>query len=1178
NTSLTGVTISNVEIVNITGADNIASTSTAAATAVAGAKQVQVLDVGSLSLESEVQTIDMGDLTINAAGTTGISIGIAGGTVVTAVQAAAASATAMATTIVTAINADTVVGGAAATPLVTATSVGTVVTLAYTAAYGEAPAATLSAGTGMTFVSTQQVTSLPSSVEAKTSSAEIQNLNLDTWVKKGAGTAEVDVLGTTVTTASIADNAADTVVATAVALAITTAGTATGNALLGLVSAVASGDNVIITYAASVGDGAAASMQFNLAAAAITAVFDDGIITDKAADKAADETRKGGEIDLTISINGSDYTVQTVVDGDVLSATDATAATAQVTSSNTARTAIKTQLDTLLGDAVTVGDSDQSGEIKLTSKVTGAALPTVTVTGRDSTTNLLTVDSADATTVANAEKTSTTVAVAQQAKYTVGGTIAATDSFAIYIDGVSYGSVNPTTTTGLSATTPLAAGLNAILGDGVAVAVGSSVVITAPTAGVPLPLINIVPTDAGGSDLTFVRSENRENIDLAVATVSSTDAAISAASFGGAEQIWLKGDSNTTNVSGVSTQTIGLSGIASMDNEVNYASTATSGNIVISGAKGALSVKGAKLATLNVSGTGSTGTTITDGSTTDTIETLNVDASGTMTLTASAMTALTTVASSGTGGLVLTSGGLESITTGAGADSVTASLATVIDNANTTADETKNAVVSTGAGNDKVVVNTSGTGITTVETGEGNDTVKVVAMGSGDNLVELGAGSDTAWLDGGLAEVSSTNVVDGGDGTDTLDITGRATYTAGDYTRYKVGALNFEKVIFTGQAGNTTAVDASKFAGIQSFQFNGGSANQIIEVSGSIMLGSQAPTGAYIGGTDYLGSRPNAAATGITASSLGYELDSDTTTAGNQTVYGGNLAVTVAGFGLGASAAVVANAASTTITAASVAGSTALSVANSAPVVTLTGDTKAATFILSSTRVVSTTAGTEVMAGATVTLDPASGSNLTLDALTSLTVYGAGVVTFDLRDTAGDSEDLTGNLTTINLSGMTAFADLDEDGLSENGSFGYNNTSTAAVTLNDAVIESVVLGGAVDTVTTGSTVEFTDSIQGFQLVATADTADAVDVVDTDVSDVLDITGASHTIVADDTAYSSLDAALLALSATSGKKAAFHADGNTYIFINSADAILDNSDQLVELVGTYDLDLLVNVAS
>jgi len=344
------------------------------------------------------------------------------------------------------------------------------------------------------------------------------------------------------------------------------------------------------------------------------------------------------------------------------------------------------------------------------------------------------------------------------------------------------------------------------------------------------------------------------------------------------------------------------------------------------------------------------------------------------------------------------------------------------------------------------------------------------------------------------------------------------------------------------------------------------------------MLGSQAPTGAYIGGTDYLGSRPNAAATGITASSLGYELDSDTTTSGNQTVYGGNLAVTVAGFGLGASAAVVANAASTTITAASVAGSTALSVANSAPVVTLTGDTKAATFILSSTRVVSTTAGTEVMAGAAVTLDPASTSNLTLDALTSLTVYGAGVVTFDLSDTAGDSEDLTGNLTTINLSGMTAFADLDEDGKSENGSFGYNNTSTAAVTLNDAVIETVVLGSAVDTVTTGSTVEFMDSIQGFQLAATADTTDAVDVVDTDVSDILDITGASHTIVADDTAYSSLDAALLALSATSGKKAAFHADGNTYIFINSADAILDNSDQLVELVGTYDLDLLVSVIS
>ncbi|MDC0934504.1 hypothetical protein OAS20_03065, partial [Gammaproteobacteria bacterium] len=1063
-----------------------------------------MLDLGDLGLENEVQTLDLGDFDATVAGgaTDVLTVTVAGTAISTAVLTAADTATTMAAAIVTAINADTTVGGAAASVVVTASSTGSLVTLSYAGAEGDVEPVSILLGAGLTADATKQVTTAGGMAvtTTKEASAEIQSFTVSV-----AATASTDKI-----TFGNLGTGAGFVYTSAGGLATTTIEAA---AIVSAINADATTATDQVDRAYNVGP--KVFIAFNTAAdqAGITETV-SGASADIAATTPAEENKGGSQ--TTVNINGSAYEVTSDIDLDIMltpTGNTAAIAAAKVVTENNLRESVSQQLTSVLGDTYTIGSSDESGEIKITSKLAGQAAPTLTVTARDSTTNLLSVDAADAATVANVVATSTTAAVAQQIKYVISApAAAASDSVLLNIDGVDYGAVTWATDGESFAAAALATAISAVLGTGTAVAVGSSVTVTAPVAGTMLPAIEI---DGVGSPVT--RTDARGNIALAEAVTSSTDAAISAASFGGAEQIWLKGDSNTTNVSGVSTQTIGLSGIASMDNEVNYAATATSGNIVISGAKGALSVKGAKLATLNVSGTGSTGTTITDGSTTDTIETLNVDASGTMTLTASAMTALTTVASSGTGGLVLTSGGLESITTGAGADSVTASLATVIDNANTTADETKNAVVSTGAGNDKVVVNTSGTGITTVETGEGNDTVKVVAMGSGDNLVELGAGSDTAWLDGGLAEVSSTNVVDGGDGTDTLDITGKATYTAGDYTRYKVGALNFEKVIFTGQAGNTTAVDASKFAGIQSFQFNGGSANQIIEVSGSIMLGSQAPTGAYIGGTDYLGSRPNAAATGITASSLGYELDSDTTTAGNQTVYGGNLAVTVAGFGLGASAAVVANAASTTITAASVAGSTALSVANSAPVVTLTGDTKAATFILSSTRVVSTTAGTEVMAGATVTLDPASGSNLTLDALTSLTVYGAGVVTFDLRDTAGDSEDLTGNLTTINLSGMTAFADLDEDGLSENGSFGYNNTSTAAVTLNDAVIETVVLGGAVDTVTTGSTVEFTDSIQGFQLAATADTTDAVDVVDTDVSDVLDITGASHTIGADDTA-------------------------------------------------------------
>ncbi|MDB2484100.1 hypothetical protein N9Y16_05875 [Gammaproteobacteria bacterium] len=1068
NTSLTGVTVKNVEIVNITGADNIDSTSTSKASASVGAAQVQVIDVAAAKALPEIQTVNFGDLEVAAAGAGNITVG--GVTVALAVGDTGAT---LATKVKTALAADATLKLVIDSMTVT----GGLLTVTY---------------------------------------------------NSGDATALYDPSDTLL------------VVDLAPASAATFKAAATGKVIDGT-STIAD----VVTQAASLTNTATVIVNGN-------AYATGNIVTD--ADSVETDSTPGETLAASIA--------------DV-------AAT---------RSAVSTVLSSVLGEGFTVGNGDEAGELKITSLVKGVPVPSISVTngGLANNTALVSVDATDPATVANAAVTSTTTTVAQQIKYTVGGTVATGDAFSIIVDGVSYGTVNPAAATATSAASGIATALNSILGDGVAAAVGGIVTVTAPAAGTVLPQISITETDADAAGLTFARTNARDNVSLAKATTSSTDAAIAASSFAGAEQIWLKGDSNTTNVSGVTTQTIGLSGIASMDNEVNYGATATSGSIVISGAKGALSVKGAKLATLNISGTGSTGTAITDGSTTDTIETLNVNASGTMTLTTTAMTDLTAVVSSGKGGLVLTSGGLETITTGEGADSVTASLATVKDNANTAADETKSATVSTGDGADTVVVSTSGTGNTTVETGEGSDTVKVTGLGSGDNQIELGAGDDTAWLATGLAEVSATNVVDAGAGVDTLDITGKATYTAGDYTRYKVGALNFEKVIFTGAAaGNTTAVDASKFAGIQSFQFNAGTNNQIEEVSGAIVLSSQIPTGTV---APYTGARSWTAATGITASSLGYELDSDDVTAGNQTTYGGDLNITVAGFGVGAATGnvitVVANAASTTVTAVAVAGSTAAGVANSEPNVTVTGDTKAVTFVLSSSRVVSTTANTEIMAAATIDVD-GTGVDLANTVLESVTVMGAGVVVVDASDATeaggGAAETPSGELVLIDLSKMTAFANLDVLGESEGGVNGYNNTSISTVTLNDAVAETVKLGAAMDTVNTKSTVKFMDSIEGFQLAATADTTDADDVVDVDVSDVLNINGAVHVIGADDTAYSSLDAALLALSASSGKKAAFHADGNTYIYINSADTVLDDTDTLVELVGTLDLDLLVNVA-
>jgi hypothetical protein len=337
-----------------------------------------------------------------------------------------------------------------------------------------------------------------------------------------------------------------------------------------------------------------------------------------------------------------------------------------------------------------------------------------------------------------------------------------------------------------------------------------------------------------------------------------------------------------------------------------------------------------------------------------------------------------------------------------------------------------------------------------------------------------------------------------------------------------------------------------------------------------VILGAQTPSA-----DAYTGARINTKATAVTVSSLGYELDSDTVTSGNQTVWGGDIAAQVAGFGLGNSATVTANANSLTLIAASVNGVTGVA-ADSAPVVTLKGDLKSATVILSSAR----NKATENMAGLSVTLDGSGASDLELIALETLTVSGAGVVTINTDDDSTGSDVVTQTLVTIDLSGMVAFANLDADGDNTGGSYGYDNASTSSLTLNDAYVETIKLGAAKDTINLDSTVEFMDSIQGFQLAATADTTDADDTVDTDVSDVINVSGSTvETLVAKDTSYSSLDEALLALAAdaSTDPDVVFHADGNTYIFLNTTDG-LDDSDVLIELVGTYDLDLLVNVVS
>ena len=1121
NNSLAGVTVKNVEVINITGANNLDSISTASATAVAGAKQITSVNISNPAPVAEVHVLDFLDALVDTAGT--IKIG----------------------------------GAAAQTALGAATST----------------AATLSVD-----------------LEAGDTAEEI---------------------------------------ATAVAAAIADAETTTG--LIDTV--VADGSKVVITYLADGG-----TDLFNPADTAFAATTGSGTAATFDADQqftAIADALEGSSVDgfvaasnvtgVEVTINGVEYDAGdvSITTADFYStATDGTPEGSALGASQDARTLAKALINKVLGGSVTATDGNEGTEMLISSKAVGVALPSISVTSQETTISV--VDSTDSQAKANAERTSLTTPVAQQQKIKLDKVIDG-DAFELYIDGASFGTISVSATAAdedQTTAVALADAINVVLGDGVALAVGDTVTITAPAAGTPLPNITIdytadditahtavatlgdlatyintkagstLATTASGTDITStiiddynavdsaVESQARVNVDLAVDVDSTVDGAVSASSFTGSEQIWLKGAaSNSTNVTGVGSQTIGLSGVTGMDNSIAYGATVTSATIAVQGSGGDLSMKGAKLAAVTISGTGTAGKTglvLTDGSTTDTIEAINVAMSAATTLDITAASAVETLTSTGAGGVTLTSTGLETITTGEGADKVTANTVTAKDNANTSADETVSSSVMTGAGADTVVLKTTGTGSTTVDTGAGADYVKWDSASSGDVVVDTGSDNDTVLLVQGTAELTAKSTLNGGAGTDTLISTGGGTITSSVYTMLETVVSGFEVLQFSSLAGNTKAVDASKLSQFSAFTFTTTGANTIEEVDGQTLTltGVVAVAAADAG---YTGAVTGSRGDSLKATAAGYDADGNAAN-GNQPIYGGDLNVVVAGSTGGTNAVAVALDLFGNTATVSVSPQVAASVDEgyATPDVTLTGDVVNANVSLLSYDYKGTTFGTTLTIAVDSNGESANGTQ-TLKALETITVTGAGTVSIDTT-TSIAAEDVV--LTTIDLSGMRALANVDADGdLAFDAGQGttFDNDSTSSITLDDDVAETVILGGAQDTIVTKSKLDFSDVIEGLELNATAEDAETVDA---DTSDIIDFT-LSGTLYADDTEYANLNIALLAVadlevSSSEKNEVVFHAEGNTYIYRDTGTNGLTADDVLVTVVGTYDLDLIAQI--
>ena len=1076
---------------------------------------------------------------------------------------------------------------------------------------------------------TKQVLSIDISNPAPV--AEVHTIDFKDMLVQTAGKVDIGIeaagfsaaLGVTATdpiSVSLATGDDAAAIATKVAAAINAKAAASTTDLLD--NAAVEGSKVVVTYKADGGtdlynptDDLLQVTAYAGATATDPAVSFATTQQNTAATSASiDVSAPTGIVGVEVTINGVEYDAGdvSITTADYYSATTTTAASSALSASQDARSLAKDLINKVLGGAVTAADGNEATELLVSSDATGVALPTFSVSSQEVT--LSTVDADDEQAVANVERTSLTTAIAQQQKISMSKVVDE-DAFELYIDGASFGTITASgSSTNATMATAVAEAINVVLGEGTALAVGDTVTITAPTAGTPLPNITvdhsaraIATSGTAGADFTdintklgisatsgttltqtisnnfaavdsAVESQTRANVDIAAAVDTATDGAVSAASFAGSEQIWLKGAaSNSTNVTGVGAQTIGLSGVTAMDNSIAYGATVTSATLAVAGSGGALSVKGAKLDTVALSGTATAGTTglaITDGSTTDTIETVNVSMSGATILDITAAGAVETLTSTGKGGLTLTSTGLETITTGEGADKVTANTATAADNANTDKDETVTSTITTGAGADTVVLKTSGAGDTTVDTGDDADYVKWDSASTGDVTVDTGAGNDTVELVQGTAELTAKTTLEGGLGTDTLVITGAATITSSVYTILETVVSGMETLKFSTAAGTTTAVDASKLSQFSGFVFTADGSNTIEEVDGQTLTltGTVAVAAADAG---YAGAVTGARSDALKATAAGYDADG-TAANNNQPIYGGDLNVVVAGpTGSGAGQGVALDLFGNDATI-SVSPQVAATLAEgySTPTVTLTGDVVSATVNLTSYDY----KGTTFYTGLTVTMDGATGNagtGETLEALESITVNGAGVVTITTTTDNGVDDAL---LTLIDLSGMRALANVDADGDLEAASPAlFDNDSTSSITLDDDHAETVILGGAKDTVVTKSILDESDIIEGLELNATAEDAETVDA---DTSDIIDIT-LSGTLYADDSEYANLNIALLAVadlevSSSAKEEVVFHAEGNTYIYRDTNTDGLSADDVLVTIVGTYDLDLIAQI--
>ncbi|MDO9279594.1 MAG: hypothetical protein Q7U05_13645 [Polaromonas sp.] len=684
---------------------------------------------------------------------------------------------------------------------------------------------------------------------------------------------------------------------------------------------------------------------------------------------------------------------------------------------------------------------------------------------------------------------------------------------------------------------------------GVAITVESTILARADTLASAAASAKI-SADAGAAAATTAvataaTADATAAINLTAATTAAAGktliATLDAAQFVGSTAIAI--DGSATTVTGLTTQTVELSG-ASMLNTLKYTAGATAANIALKAASGSVTLDDNSSATAtttvvtaNVSGTvkavAATGNVqATAGSITlvdalgasDTIKTLNLNLTSGATVVTSGMDKLVTFNAAGSTGAITAAISESTLTTvvgGSGNDVLDVTFETVA-----ASSTMASASIVGGAGNDIITVSGTGTGSVTVDAGTGNDTVAIAGT------------------------LLSVNVfLNGGEGTDKLKFTAASTaLNAGELALIASQTSGFERAEFV----TTTSLDASKVS--QFTILDAGATTATFTKLADAQTVNTAITAALTSAS-YVGKGSTAAL----AASL------------TDTSYGGNLAVNASG----ASKTVSINAASATVNVGNiVATNTGSAGDQSASSVTIAGDVKSLTVNLTAGANFVQAPSADVIS--TVTIAPtfavtSSGLQLSENGnLTSVTLSGVGAVVIDNSAVVGTTTVAASKLVTVDASQLGgvqsalagASAGLPLGGLTYTG--------------NLTLAETISLGAGKDAITVKSTYDKMDTVNGFTLVANADgtlNANKSDILVVDTAVATDLFVKVTTGLTGTTLGAVLTQVAAASTATADDAAIFQFGGNTYVYVDGGNDLLDAGDQLIQLTGLVNLDLL-----